>query len=565
MSLSRRQFIVQTVGAGALVSFVGACDDGGSGDGESALVDIPVDKTAFAHGVASGDPAKDSVLLWTRVSGQTAAVSLTWVIAKDAALSEVVAMGDIDTSDARDFTVKVVASGLGAGSTYYYAFFLDDNARSVIGRTRTLPEKLDHARIAFTSCANYGYGYFHAYRNIAARADLDVWIHLGDYIYEYDYSDYSDPSIPRTIDPMTECYTLSDYRRRYASWHRDIDLQEIHRQHPLIVVWDDHEVANNAWQNGAENHQADEGDYQARKKAGEQAFLEWLPIRVEPTDGNSKIYREFAYGDLFDLMMLDTRQLARSEQAGTDAINPDNLTTDVGDPEVWADPTRTLLGAEQEAWFKAALTKSQQRKAKWRLIGNQVIFARLKDFRTGGIFLSDTWDGYQVSQKAILDHIAAGIDNVVFLTGDIHTSWALEIAQDPFDTTMYNPETGEGSIAVELVGPSVTSQALEGQGNLANQSAGILRGSNNHLKFYEATRKGYVLVDLTAERMQAEYYFVSDIKKTSGSAEALAELDPEDMPGVPAIFTCQSGSAHLVLTDKASAAKKDPPALAPEE
>jgi alkaline phosphatase D len=562
MSLSRRQFIVQTVGAGALISLVGACDDGGGGGGEPPLHEVPVDKAVFAHGVASGDPARDSVVLWTRVSGQSAKVALTWVVAKDAALTEVVAMGDVETSDARDYTVKVVAGGLSAGSTYYYAFFLDDDRRSVVGRTRTLPEKLEHARLVFTSCANYGFGYFHAYRNIAARADLDVWIHLGDYIYEYAYEDYSDPNIPRMIDPMTECYTLAEYRRRYANWHSDLDLQEIHRQHPLIVVWDDHETANNAWQNGAENHQEGEGDYQVRKKAGIQAFLEWLPIRVDETKASvdTKIYRQFAYGELFDLMMLDTRQLARSEPAGTDAIDPESLTTDVGDPAVWSDPSRTLLGDEQEAWFKKALTDSQARKAKWRLIGNQVIFSRLRDFRNGNIFLSDTWDGYQVSQKAILDHIAAGIDNVVFMTGDIHTSWALEFAQDPFDTAMYDPATGEGSIGVELIGPSVTSVALENDKESATNSALLLKSGNNHLKYYEPTRKGYVLVDLTAARMQAEWYFVKDIKKTSGFDEELAKA-----------YSCQAGTQHLVEAvdalkePVATPAKQNAPALAPEE
>jgi alkaline phosphatase D len=234
---------------------------------------------------------------------------------------------------------------------------------------------------------------------------------------------------------------------------------------------------------------------------------------------------------------------------------------------VWIDPTRTLLGDEQEAWFKKALTDSQKRKAKWRLIGNQVIFSRLRDFRNGNIFLCDTWDGYQVSQKAILDHIAGGIDNVVFLTGDIHTSWALEFCQDPFDDTMYNAETGDGSLGVELICPSVTAQALELDKESAANSGLLLKSGNDHLKFYEATRKGYVLVDLTPTRMQAEWYFVKNIKKTSGFAEEVAELQAatDTVPAKLAIFTVQSGSGHLVQTNTVSEAKKDAPALAPEE
>jgi alkaline phosphatase D len=569
MNLSRRDFVLAALGAAALEACgssskknpVDPGDAGPLGDGGLMpdVTALPVDKTAFAHGVASGDPARDSVLLWTRFTGTTPEPqSVLWAVATDPELQDVVSAGTAEAHADRDFTVKVVAGGLEPGTTYYYAFFLAEKSRTVIGRTRTLPQDTSHVRLAFTSCSNFGNGYFHAYRNIAKREDLDVWVHLGDYIYEYSELDYSDPTIDRPLDPATETLTLSDYRRRHALYKTDPDLQEIHRQHPMIVVWDDHEVANNAWKNGAENHQDGEGDFATRKAAGIKAFLEWLPIRVEESTGTPNIYRQFAFGELFDLMMLDTRHLARSEQPGTDAFLPDQ-TIDNGTPDVWNNDSRELIGKAQETWFLKALSDSQKRGARWRVIGNQIIFSRLGDLRDDThteILFCDFWDGYKPAHKRVFDHlINEKIDNLVFLTGDIHTSWALELPPEPFPHQgMYDPETGAGSIGIEIVGPSVTSQALEVLTQSQQQSAYfLLTASNPHLKFHDNTHKGYVLVDINEERVQAEWYFVSDIKKREGAAEELAKS-----------YTCASGTAHLVEASEPSTPKAGD-GLAPEE
>jgi alkaline phosphatase D len=488
------------------------------------------------------------VILWTRIDDSTKdSEDVSWLIAEDETLTRVVAMGEASTGPDVDYTVKVDVEGLTAGTTYYYVFHRPDG-RSQVGRTRTLPAgKVDRARIAFTSCANYGYGYFHAYKNIALRSDLDLWIHLGDYIYEYGEEDYSDPTIDRPLDPKTETISLEDYRRRYAWYRSDLDLQEVHRQHPLIVVWDDHETANNAYKDGAENHMPEtEGDWEMRKKAGTQAFVEWLPIRVSGKQLPPKIYRSFTFGDLFDLLMLDTRLIGRDAQTGTDEDG------DVGTPEQQMDPNRTLLGDAQTDWFLAELSASVERGSVWRLIGNQIIFSPTKDPRNGKILFADFWDGYQASRNVVRDHILdEKIDNVVFLTGDIHSSWAMDVPVDPYDPEAYDPATGEGSYAVELVGPSVTSEAIENS-DLATVAPGLLTGGNPHLKFSEVTRKGYVLVDVTPERVQGEWYFMDDIKKPDVEGEKLAKA-----------FSCASGASHLVEEKRPTLPRDDAPPPAP--
>jgi alkaline phosphatase D len=560
MSLRRRDFIIGTVGAAATTSLLDACgdDDGanpkpdggldGPDAGGTTPVSLPVNTTVFAHGIASGDPLTNRVIIWTRVSGATEAVMLEYAISTDPEFRQNVFGTQVGASPDNDFTVKVDVQGLEAGKTYYYMFLVPTQFRSVVGRTRTLPMQIDRARIVFTSCANYQNGYFNAYGAIAKRNDLDVWVHLGDYIYEYPAGTYGDPTLAtqRAHLPANECLTLADYRTRYAQYRTDTDLQEIHRLHPLVVVWDDHEVADNAWVDGARNHTADgsEGSWADRKRAGTRAFLEWLPIRVEDAPTTPKIFRSFAFGDLFDLIMLDTRMIARSKQAGGDAPTTPGVDalpgTDVGTREDWTDPNRQLLGTEQEGWFLDTLSKSR---ANWRLIGNQVIFAQTRSpLNPANILFSDFWDGYQEPRRRVIQHIAQnGIHNVVFLTGDIHSSWAMEISEDPFAASPKPP------FAIELVGPSITSRGFEGQQNPnAEELVGLLLspGLNPHVKFGEATRKGYVLVDLTAARLQAEWYVVEQFKAPGIYAETLLRS-----------YTCDNRAARLVETTTPSTPK----------
>ncbi|MDB4985016.1 MAG: alkaline phosphatase, partial [Myxococcaceae bacterium] len=459
--------------------------------------------------------------------------------------------GTVTTSADVDYTVQTDVKALTPGTTYYYAFTVN-GTRSVVGRTRTLPTTLDHARIAYTSCANWQNGYFSAYRAIANRSDLDVWLHVGDYIYEYKAGEYADASLAtqRSHVPANEAITLTDYRGRYAQYRTDPDLQELHRQHPLIVVWDDHEFANNAYVGGAENHTPGvEGDWSARKKSAQQAFREWLPIRVIEADPVPKIFRSFKFGDLFDLIMLDTRMYARDKQSGNDSTFGDT-----GDPAQWADPNRHIIGPEQETWLLNQLTQSSSRGAHWRLIGNQVVFTQGADPLDGkmphGIIFSDFWDGYQADRNQVIDHaLTNGIKNIVFMTGDIHSSWAFEVSKNPFDPAVYNPAMGLNGFAVELVGPSVTSLALEdGMGNaLANSAPALVGGANPHLLYSEFTRKGYVLLDITADRLQAEWWYVKQYKTQGDASEELGRA-----------FTCQSNAARLIATTTPTP-KKDAP------
>jgi alkaline phosphatase D len=558
MTLGRREFVVGSVGAATLSGVLSGCAEGGGdtqlgdagdagGDSPPPIAELSLDKERFAHGVASGDPLQDRVILWSRLTTeQTGALDVRWVIASDPELKDVVQEGSASTGAARDFTVKVDVAELSAGSVYYYAFAFE-TGRSSIGRTRTLPDDgVAHVRFAFTSCANYNNGFFHAYGAIAERADLDVWIHLGDYIYEYADGEYGDASLGRTLSPEHEAVSLEDYRARYAQNRQDPDLQELHRQHPCIVVWDDHEVADNASLVGAVNHMPGEGDWDERKRAGTQAFLEWLPIRVSGSTLPPNIYRTFAFGNLLDLIMLDTRIIGRDLQAG-------NL-DDPGDPAIWVDPERQLIGSEQEQWLTGALSASRERGAVWRFLGNQVMFAETKHPIRQNILNADQWDGYQPARARIVSHVKEnGIENLVILTGDIHTSWAFELAENPFEAANYDPATGAGSFGIELVGPAVTSPGLEGDEN-ENAAPMLLPTSNPHLKFINVTRKGYVLVDVTDERVQAEWYFVADHKENSESARS-TELAKA--------FVCMSKQAHLVETDEATPAKDDAAALAP--
>jgi alkaline phosphatase D len=564
MTLGRREFVVGSVGAATLSQLLNGCgsdsgggkpEDAGSGDAgtdKTPIAELPRDEALFAHGVASGDPLKDRVLLWTRLSTDgDGPHQVRWVLSSDAELKQVVKSGTFSTDGDRDFTVKVDVDGLEPAAVYYYAFAFGEG-RSGIGRTRTLPDDdVAHVRFAFTSCANYNNGYFHAYRAIAERSDLDVWVHLGDYIYEYADGVYGDLSLGRTHAPLNETVTLDDYRTRYAQYHQDPDLQELHHQHPLIVVWDDHEFADNAWMGGAVNHQPDtEGDWNDRKRAASRAFLEWLPIRVpDPSMLPPIIYRTFAFGDLFDLIMLDTRIIGRDEQAGG--------LEETGDPAVWKDPSRQLLGSTQEEWLKNALSSSHDRGATWRLLGNQVMFAEARDPRTvDGILNADQWDGYQAAREHIVSHVKQnGIDNLVILTGDIHTSWAFDLAEDPFDPKNYDPATGEGAFGVEFVGPSVTSLGYEESASLELAKT-LLPMAHPHLKFLDLTRKGYVLVDVTEERVQGEWYFVGNHKENTDSARK-TELAKA--------FVCNSRRPHLVEASGPSDDKPDAPAPAPAE
>ena len=477
----------------------------------------------FRHGVASGDPLADRVMLWTRVtpadSRAQPAVDVQWRIAADPGLGQVVARGTVRTTADRDFTVKVDAGGLQPGRPYYFAFETG-GARSPVGRTKTLPAgAVDRLRLASVCCSNYPAGYFNVYRCLANRPDLDAVVHVGDYIYEFENGRYGEGSgLLRIPEPRREAVTLGDYRMRYATYRADPDLQEAHRQHPFIAVWDDHEITNNAWIGGAANHNPEqgEGDWAVRKAAAYRAYLEWMPIRESPGPG-IRLYRTFRFGTLVDLLMLDTRGL-RDRQA------------DATDVAALADPNRTMLGAAQEAWLFDQLRQSQGAGTAWRMLGQQVMFSRI--IPPGRpVLTSDTWEGYQAARDRMFEYLTAErVRDVAILSGDLHSSWALDVARNPWDG--YQAATGDGSLAVEILAPAISSPPLFADPKL-RENAPLFRALLPNLKFLDGESRGYVLLDITPQRMQADWYFVPTVLERS-AAESRA-----------AAFVCERGSSHL--------------------
>jgi alkaline phosphatase D len=488
--------------------------------------------TTFPNGVASGDPLADRVVLWTRTAPRSGTVDVDWRIALDPALSRVVGRGTTRTGPLRDFTVKVDGGGLEPATTYYYAFSVG-RRRSAVGRTRTLPaNRAERLRLAVVSCSNYPYGFFNAYGCIAARPDLDAVLHLGDYTYEFENGRYGDGAkLGRLPQPLGETVSLADYRLRYATYRSDPDLREAHRQHPFINVWDDHELANNAWRDGAQNHQPDkEGPWDARRAAAYQAYLEWMPVR-EQYGLNPRLYRSFRFGTLADLVMLDARAL-RDQQ-----VAPDNL-------EALADPRRTMLGSAQEEWCFDELRTSQRNATAWRLLGQQVLFTRMTPAGQK-VRNADTWDGYQAARERMLDVIGGErIRDVVILTGDVHSSWAMDVPRSPWGD--YRAASGEGSLAVEFSTPAISSPPVfaDGQGR---ERAAALKVMLPHLKFMDGENRGYVLLDVTETRVQTDYYFVATVDERSRQERHAASLVTE------------RGSAHAVLADTPAATQEAAP------
>lgn len=476
-------------------------------------------QAAFTHGVASGDPLADRVILWTRVTPiePDDVVLGTWEIAADPGFRRPLAGGRFATDVMRDFTVKIDAKGLEPGRTYYYRFE-SGGVRSPVGRTRTLPRgPVDRLRIAFASCSNYPYGYFNAYARIAERADLDCVLHLGDYLYEYPTGQYANPALvaQRAIVPANEIVTLLDYRLRHAVYKSDPDLQEAHRQHPFVCVWDDHESTNDAWKDGAENHNPElgEGEWSVRKAQAIRAYNEWMPIR-ERGRNDDRIYRRFRFGDLVDLLMLDTRLHGRDLQA---AFKGGVQALPINDPTI-ADPNRTLLGFDQEAWLDEQLIDSKQRGTAWRLLGQQVMMAQLSTTFGTSTLNPDQWDGYGPARERLFRTLTDNqIDNVVVLSGDIHSSWCNDLARNPWSPD-YSAATGKGVVAVEFVTPAVSSPgpANGAPPPVADGTAAQLRQISPHMKYIDLYRRGYVLLDITPQRVQGEVYHVPTVDQRVG-------------------------------------------------
>ncbi|MCW3126351.1 MAG: Alkaline phosphatase [Bacteroidetes bacterium] len=448
----------------------------------------------FFHGVASGDPLSDRVILWTRVTTEDVSVSVDWQIATDTLFANVVSSGTITTDTSIDHTVKVDATGLTANMWYYYRFKAY-NRYSAIGRTRTVPVgNNDSLRFAIVACSNFQAGFFNVYHDIATRNDLDAVLHLGDYYYEYEATGYGyDGDSNRLHSPDHEALTLADYRMRHSQYKLDPDLRYCHQQYPFITIWDDHETANDSYHDGAQNHTpSTEGDWFTRKDAGKKAYFEWLPIREISAGNDTIIHRTEHWGDLLDLIMIDTRYEGRDSSLGQfiSATNP-----------YLTDTARHLLGNEQLTWFKGELSNST---SKWRVIGNQVMIAPLQ--AAGQVLNGDQWDGYPAERRRVLDHIMQNnLKNIVFLTGDIHCSWGNDI---PHPDSTYVQATGRGSVATEMVCTSVTSPTFAGLGSVPLSAIQLF---DKHVKYAELSLRGYLLLDVNKVRVQGDWVHMSTV------------------------------------------------------
>lgn len=488
----------------------------------------------FQHGVASGDPLPDRVVLWTRVtptasatpgSGTGPQTRVVWEVATDRRFRRIVRHGQVVTSAARDHTVKFDADGLKPATWYFYRF-RSGGQTSRVGRTRTAPAPnaaLSALRLGFTSCANWQAGYFSVYRGLAARDDLQLIVHLGDYFYEYGPGEYGygrgEEDI-RVHVPDHEVLDLADYRQRHAQYKTDPDLADLHAKYPWIITWDDHEVADNQWSGGAVNHDpALEGSWARRRARAHRAYDEWMPVRMNGTaalgDGD-RLYRRFRFGQLAEISMLDLRSYRSQQVDFPGATNPGAVD----------DPDRTITGAAQMSWLKTSLSNTA---VQWKIIGNPVMIAPV-DFGTlpkdissaihdatgvlptdGLPYNTDQWDGYTADRATVFSHLADHqTRDVVFITGDIHSGWAADL---PADTSLY-PAVGD-SLAVEFVGASVTSNNLKDITGSPPRTTSIvvetaIKAANRHIKYLDFDSHGFCILDITPARTQCDWYVIGD-------------------------------------------------------
>ena len=524
---TRRQFLRQMAVAGSVASM-------GMSLTSCTLV-------SFLHGVASGDPLHNQVIIWTRVTPVANEKALVhWEVAKDKNFEYPVAHGSTFTDETVDYTVKIDVTGLNPGTQYYYRFHCAASV-SQTGLTRTLPHgATEKINFAIFSCSNYPAGFFNVYKEAALRADdIDFALHLGDYLYEYDKDGYASEDaerLDRVVEPSNEILTLADYRQRYAQYRTDLDLQAVHEKLPFIAVWDDHEIANDAWKEGAENHQDDEGLFSERKEQAIQAYYEWMPIReIEPLE-RERIYRHFEFGDLMSLHMLDTRVIGRDEQ-----LNYTNYFTATGfNAEAFAqdfqNPTRQLLGASQTQWLSENIQSST---ATWQVLGQQVLMTSIfipapllfqqisiADFQALVFkaqtapetltpeeqsilaapslpFNLDAWDGYPVARETVLKTAQVLGKNFISLAGDTHNAWASQL------------QTLDGNVAgVEFATPSVSSPGLEAV--LSDVQPEALAGAflqfSQELLYTDTQYRGFMLLSVTHEAVTCEWIFVDTIK-----------------------------------------------------
>lgn len=554
--ISRRELIQKSLfGFGALSLSVGftGCND--SSDQETVALQVN-----FDHGVASGDPLQDRVILWTRLtpSDLSARLQVTWQIALDSQFKQIIKTDKVTTSASQDFTVKVDATGLTANQSYFYRFVFGDKI-SPVGQTKTLPTSTSKVSFAVCSCSNYPAGYFYVYREMA-KQNVDVVIHLGDYIYEYGADGYATEDaakLGRTLpaDNNKEIIKLDDYRKRYALYRKDKDLQALHHRHPFIVIWDDHELANDTWREGADNHQANEGSFLDRKLAALQAYFEWMPIRPID-DQHIKIYRQFDFGNLVQLTMLDTRIIARDKQLDyADYMTANGLLNAAKFQADLTNPARTLMGYTQRDWL---LGKLQQSNATWNVLGQQILMAKMliptelllslaaivsgnpsaealsqmnaqitelvklkirlqqgdptltpqekARVQTVAPYNLDAWDGYFVEREILYGTLAQLNKKVVVLAGDTHNAWS---------SNLYSKDGA--FVGVELATSSISSPGLEKYLSIPlaqlQQFEFAFTTLIDELNYCNLNQRGYLIVQFDETQVQSQWIYVDSIKK----------------------------------------------------
>jgi alkaline phosphatase D len=567
---SRRDFMVKAASAAAAVAATQALAACGGTSSRPA---------EFKYGVASGDPLTDRVILWTHArypNGSTEAVSITWQLATDAAFANVLRSGRVDTAEATSFTAKVDATGLSAGTTYFYRFLDDAGTVSTVGTTRTLPAAAaTSVKFAVFSCSLYSEGFFNAY-DAAAKSDAQYAVHLGDYIYEYG----SDPAkfgnkdavtLGRVTSPANDIVSLNDYRTRYALYRSDANLQALHARMPWITVWDDHEFTNNAHVLGAENHNnATQGDWITRKNIAARVYHEWMPIRVQDPTNLLKIYRSFDFGNLLSLHMLDTRIEGRDAQYDSFGDADGGTTRYITALRSGTDASRRMISATQQTWLTTGMAAS---KAAWQFLGNQDIMARmwlpgsvlaaqqaaatnptgvqaaiaaylgakatraaagaaaLTPTQAGLLnpavnpslpFNLDSWDGYPSQREAILQTVRTQNKRLVALSGDSHNAWFTNL------TTLAGVKVGVEFAAASVTAPGFESVDLGALASSLDGSALVPRvgpsaigaglGLIDDLNYADTIRRGYLLMTVTADAVKGEYVFVSTVKSLTYTA-----------------------------------------------
>jgi alkaline phosphatase D len=501
--------------------------------GGAAMAQALLGLTGFTHNVASGEPGPNSVLLWTRYVNPTGGPSKVRVeISESRDFAKIAGGGQMVTGPWRDHTVKITVDNLAPGKWHWFRFIAPDGSMSPVGRTKTLPVgKASKFNIAIFSCSNLGFGEFNAYGHAAAREDIDLVLHMGDYIYEYGRGGYDGGAkFAARIFPADEILTLADYRLRYASYRSDPQLQALHANFPMIPNTDDHEGANDAWEGGAQNHTPDEGDWNARRNAAMQVWREWLPVGEQP-------WKEYPIGDLATYYRTDTRMVARSKPNFHGDLmrsaDPAKAFADFRDG-AWRDPAMTMFGTEQESWLFGAIARN---KATWAVLGTGTNMGynftpeeamnwfpkdapeRTKNFVRQGIAAAkaglpynlDNWGGYPVARSRVLAAAQRADANLVVVTGDSHNGWAFDL-----------PEDGKPA-GVEFGGHSVSSPGFE-SATVGVDPAVIARNlqeaSKQELRWVDTSNRGYMHLSLTPQAATNEWVFMQTVKDVSLETKA---------------------------------------------